>query len=128
MAFQDDTPDDNKPLDPAVERVRRKLMRFVFVNVALLMVALMAVVLALVYKSRTAAPTLPTPSSAPAVPSGEPVTADVAIPSGASVVSQTLDGDRLSVVLTLPSGGTSLLVIDVRSGQVVSRLRLVETP
>ena len=42
-----------KPLDPAVEKVRRKLVRFVAINLGLLFIALMAVVAALVYKSRT---------------------------------------------------------------------------
>ena len=50
-AFDDE---EEKPLDPAVEKVRRKLVRFVAINLGLLFVALMAVVAALVYKSRTA--------------------------------------------------------------------------
>ncbi len=108
MAIQDDTPDD-KPLDPAVERVRRKLMRFVFINVGLLMVALMAVVLALVYKSRTTQPAPAAPVAATTAPSGEPVAADIPVPAGATVISQALDGDRLSVVLQQPDGGTLLL-------------------
>ena len=52
-AFDDE---EEKPLDPAVEKVRRKLVRFVAINLGLLFIALMAVVGALVYKSRTAAP------------------------------------------------------------------------
>ena len=45
--------EEEKPLDPAVEKVRRKLVRFVAINLGLLFVALMAVVGAIVYKSRT---------------------------------------------------------------------------
>ena len=40
-AFDDE---DEKPLDPAVEKVRRKLVRFVAINLGLLFIALMAVV------------------------------------------------------------------------------------
>jgi hypothetical protein len=47
------TIDDNeeKPLDPAVEKVRRKLVRFVAINLGLLFLALMAVLAAVVYKT-----------------------------------------------------------------------------
>ena len=49
-AFDDE---EEKPLDPAVEKVRKKLVRFVAINLGLLFVALMAVVGAIVYKART---------------------------------------------------------------------------
>ena len=48
--------DDEKPLDPAAERVRRKLVRFMAINLGILFLALMAVVAALVYKSMTVPP------------------------------------------------------------------------
>ena len=50
-AFDDEK---DKPLDPAVEKVRKKLVRFVAINLGLLFLALMAVVGAIVYKSRNA--------------------------------------------------------------------------
>ena len=51
MALPPFDDDEDKPLDPAVEQVRRKLVRFVAINLGLLFIALMAVVGALVYKS-----------------------------------------------------------------------------
>ena len=48
--------ENDKPLDPAVEKVRRKLVRFVAINLAILLAALMAVAAAIVYKSRGGAP------------------------------------------------------------------------
>jgi hypothetical protein len=48
---------DTKPgqadeqLDPATERVRRKLVRFMAINLGILFVALMAVVIAIVYRA-----------------------------------------------------------------------------
>src|SRR5690606_16507642 len=43
--------DEEKPLDPAAENVRRKMLRFMFINLGILFLALMAVMIALVYKS-----------------------------------------------------------------------------
>ena len=54
---QDDK--DEKPLDPAAERVRRKMVRFMGINLGILFAAVMAVVLALVYKSVSTAPETP---------------------------------------------------------------------
>jgi hypothetical protein len=47
---QQDLDLEDKPLDPAVDRVRRKLVRFMAINLGLLFLALMAVVLAIVYR------------------------------------------------------------------------------
>ena len=66
--------DDEKPLDPAAERVRRKLVRFMAINLGILFLALMAVVAALVYKSMTV------PPEAPAVASDLPSAALAARP------------------------------------------------
>ena len=83
-AFDDE---QEKPLDPAVEKVRRKLVRFVAINLGLLFIALMAVVAALVYKSRTAAP--PATEIAVEAPSPEGIAEGrIELPAGARIVSQ----------------------------------------
>ena len=46
--------EDEKPLDPAAENVRRKLVRFMIINLGLLFLALMVVIGELVYKARNA--------------------------------------------------------------------------
>ena len=57
---------EDKPLDPAVERVRRKLVRFMAINLGLLFAALMAVVAAVVYKAgQTPAPARRTGTRSP---------------------------------------------------------------
>ncbi|TIW70991.1 MAG: fimbrial protein, partial [Mesorhizobium sp.] len=85
--------DEEKPLDPAAENVRRKLVRFMIVNLGLLFLALMVVIGALVYKARNA----PVAGSAPAgdvqVPAGASLSGDIVLPVGAKVVSQSLSGN-----------------------------------
>ena len=63
--------EEEKPLDPDIEKVRRKMIRFMGINLGLLFLALMVVVAALVYKSRKAAPPPPPTSEIP-VPAGSP--------------------------------------------------------
>lgn len=120
--------EEEKPLDPAVENVRRKLVRFVAINLGLLFLALMAVVGALVYKSATA-----TPPPAPAgeagmeVPSPEGIVEGrIPLPSGARIVSQSLSGNRLSLSLELSDGGRAIYIYDVASRRMVGRFAVVE--
>lgn len=111
--------EDEKPLDPAVEKVRKKLVRFVAINLGLLLLALMAVALAIVYKSRTAQPAGEV-SGGFAAP-GKVVEADIKLPAGASIVSQSLSGNRLSLDLKLSDGGRAILLYDLAERRVVGR-------
>jgi hypothetical protein len=108
-AFDDET--EEKPLDPAVERVRRKLVRFVAINLGILFVAVMAVVIALVYRNM---------SRQAAAPAGM-VQGTIALPSGARIVSQSLSGDRILVDAELTGGGRALFVYDIAANRMVGR-------
>jgi hypothetical protein len=117
--------EEEKPLDPAVENVRRKLVRFVAINLGLLFIALMAVVGALVYKSRTAAP----PATAVAVeaPSPEGIAEGrIPLPSGARIVSQSLSGNRISLALELADGSRAIYLYDVAERRLVGRFAVTE--
>lgn len=117
----DDT--EEKPLDPAAERVRRKLVRFVAVNLGLLFFAVMAVLIAVVYKSfdgdkpAEAVPELPAPD-------GAPLDLDLPLPAGAKVLGHALSGNRVSVDVELADGKRSLIVYDIAARRVVARIAL----
>ena len=114
------TEEEDKPLDPNVEKVRRKMVRFMAINLGLLFLALMVVVAALVYKSRTAAP--PTPASGDIqAPPGEPATGDIVLPPGSRVVSQSLSGNRISIDAELADGSRSIFVYDIGEKRLVGR-------
>jgi hypothetical protein len=121
-AFDDE---QEKPLDPAVEKVRKKLVRFVAVNLGLLFLALMAVVGAIVYKSRTEATAVPQASITDIpVPAGAVVEGEIALPAGARIVSQALSGDRLSLDVELPDGSHALIVYDLAQRRTVGRYKV----
>ena len=121
-AFDDD---EEKPLDPAVEKVRRKLVRFVAVNLGLLFIALMAVLAALVYKSRTAAP--PATELALEAPSPEGVIeGQIPLPDGARIVSQSLSGNRISLAIELHDGSRAIYLYDIGARRIVGRFAVTE--
>lgn len=116
------TDEEDKPLDPNVEKVRRKMVRFMAINLGLLFLALMVVVAALVYKSRTEAP----PAAGPITgdiqaPDGEPATGDIVLPPGSRVLSQSLSGNRISIDAELADGSRSIFVYDIGEKRLIGR-------
>lgn len=123
--FQHDE-EQEKPLDPAVERVRRKLVRFVAINLGLLFLALMAVVVAIVYRASraetppvAAAPELPLPAE------GGIAHGEIALPDGARVTGHALSGGRISLHVELAGGGRSIFVYDMAANRMVGRFDIV---
>ena len=119
--------EEEKPLDPAVENVRRKLVRFVAINLGLLFIALMAVVGALVYKSRTAAP--PPAVTGPGTDAPSPqgvIEGQIPLPSGARIVSHALSGNRIALSLELADGSRAIHLYDVAERRIVGRFAVTE--
>ncbi|RWE09082.1 MAG: fimbrial protein [Mesorhizobium sp.] len=122
MAAADE--DEEKPLDPEVEKVRKKLVRFVAINLGLLFLALMVVIAALVYKTRTAPPAAPHLAGDIQVPAGEPLTGDVVLPVGAKLISQSLSGNRVSIDAELADGSRAIFVYDITERRIVGRFSI----
>ena len=117
---------EDKPLDPAVEKVRRKLLRFVAINLGILFAALMAVVAALVYKSFDTAPQAPALASGEIpVPAGAVLEGEIGIPAGARIVSQGLSGGRISLELELADGSRAIHIYDLAERRTVGRFAIV---
>lgn len=116
-----------EPLDPAAERVRRKLVRFMAINLSILFVALMAVVIALVYRATTAGPDEETARSETAAPL-EMMEGDITLPAGARIIGQALSGNRLALHLRLENGGEAIFIHDIADGTIVGRFAIIEEP
>jgi hypothetical protein len=109
--FDDET--EEKPLDPAAERVRRKLVRFMAINLGILFAAVIVVLAALVYKSvRT--PTLPATS----------VDAEIALPAGAKMIGHGFANGQFSIDAELADGSRTIFVYDVAAQRMVGRYRV----
>jgi hypothetical protein len=123
--------DEDKPLDPAVERVRRRMARFMAINLGILFIAVMAVVAAIVYKLGRIGEPAPQPAAAGTVqpPSGEgPIEATIALPAGARLVGQTLSGNRLVLDAALADGGRAIFVYDIAERRMIGRFDIVTQP
>ena len=129
MAGAADEDEREKPLDPAVERVRGKLVRFMLINLGLLFVALMAVVIAIVYRAGgkdtppvAAVPELPAPAP------GEMLAGDIVLPEGARIAGHALSGSHISLDLLLKDGGRAIYIYDTASRSLVGRFDIAYKP
>jgi len=121
--------DEDKPLDPAVERVRRRLARFMAINLGILLLAVMAVAAAIVYKlGRIGEPARGGVAGA-LLPSGEGMaTGRIALPEGARLTGQALSGDRLLLNAALADGGSAIFVYDIAERRMIARLDISAQP
>ena len=114
-----DQDDAEPPLDPAAERLRRRLARLLAISGGFMVLGFIAVFAAIVYKlggrdlGRDGAP------------AGSVVTADIPTPPGSRLVGADLAGDRALLRLELPDGGVSLVLVDLPSGAVMGRYGIV---
>lgn len=119
---------DEKPLDPALERVRRKLLRLLVISIGIMFTGLMAVLIAIVYKITSGSPgagQTPRPAMAVRLPGDDSVlTGNIVLAAGARVISQTVSGSQLSVLTEGPDGGQAIMVYDMNSGRVIARFTI----
>lgn len=109
------------PLDPAAERLRRKLVRLLLGSGLIMMLGLIAVFAAIVYKTGLLGSD--TVRRTPAAQVAAEAT--IRVPPGARLVSADLDAAQ--ALLTFDSAeGTTMLLVDLASGAVIGRYRLAE--
>lgn len=111
-------PDEEKPLDPAVERIRKRMQRTMIVSISIMLIGLMAVLGAIVYKlGKYGEKTTPAvASSAPLqVPTMADITGQIDIPDGAKILSATKDGWQILLTLQLADGKQQLWLYDIAS-------------
>jgi hypothetical protein len=127
MAVNTET-EEEKPLDPATERVRRKMVRLLVVSIGVMMVGLMAVLGAIVYKigntgdtDRSGAGAETANGSIPVEPGFE---GRVDLPQGAEIISTALDGDNILLQLRLAQGGRQFVIHSISRNRIIARLML----
>lgn len=121
--------DEEQPLDPASERLRRRLVRFMAINLAVVFGLLLIVVGALVYRNMRADPPAQPPEAGVRAPEGEGVlTGNIALPAGARIASQSLSGERLSVEAELSDGRRAIFLYDTRLARIIARFDVTVAP
>ena len=109
----EDEKDAEKPLDPAVERLRRKMVALLAVSLGFLFLALMTVLGVIIYRTQT--------DDAPAERLQAPVS--IALEPGARVTETDLDGDRLAIRIE-DASGSRILVYSIATGDRIAEFQL----
>ncbi|WP_198598203.1 hypothetical protein [Mangrovicella endophytica] len=112
-----DDRDEERPLDPATERLRRKMVRLLAVSIGVMLAGVMAVLAAVVYKATERSDDTVLPLVAGA-------TATIQLPAGTRVLDSDLDGSRILLRVAAGSGAERLIVADVTSGSILSEVTL----
>ena len=109
------TDEADAPLDPALERVRRKMIRLLAISIGIMFIGLIAVLASVVYRTsgRTGLP-----------PDGRGV---IALPAGSQVREIALDGGR-ALLRVEASGRQELRLIDMASGAALAVYALGAEP
>ncbi len=115
--------EEDKPLDPEMEKVRRKMVRLLGVSIAIMFVGVMAVLAGVVYKivqpGEETAQDLPV-ASVDASPL--PARVQAGLPVGFVVESVSLDGSRVLFYGRGSDGANKALILDITTGHIVSQI------
>ena len=109
------TDDAEAPLDPAVERLRRRMLRLLVVSIGTMLVAVMAVLGTVVYKAGSRAPALPAGPLA------------LRLPPNGGILDMALDGERALLRVARIGGGETLLMVDLPRAAVTAEIAIEGT-
>ncbi|WP_343312715.1 hypothetical protein AAIB41_07645 [Brucella sp. BE17] len=134
QGYYQDQPSE-PPLDPAMERVRRKMIRLLAVSIGVMLIGLMAVLVAVVYKINRAPDETPVEEARTDIPgqtAAQPVKPEppkliesqLNLLPGTRLLSQSISGDHLSLETLLPDGGTELVIYDYRESRIIGRIKM----
>ncbi|OJF92242.1 hypothetical protein [Pararhizobium antarcticum] len=117
---------EEKPLDPAMENVRRKMIKLQVVSVGVMLVMLMAVLGTIVYKVTRPSGGPSSQASSASVPSDAPVAGIAALPAGFTVSDVALADGQILFYGSLAGGERKAFVVDIANGRIVADI-LVKT-
>ncbi len=112
--------DDDKPLDPEVENIRRRMMRLLVVSFGSMLIGLMAVLGAIVYKINTAEDDVAPATNVQQLVPGELAKGNINLPKGATLVSSSLSGLQVLLTVKYADGSLHLIVFDMKNAKIVA--------
>jgi hypothetical protein len=113
------------PLDPALEKVRRKMVRLLIVSSLVIIVGLMAVVYSIVYRVNKLAPAAEPVATAPlSEPAVTEARQSVTLPAGFTVESTSLSGNRVVLFGTMADGRKHIVIHDIGTGKTLTEIEI----
>ena len=116
---------EDKPLDPVMENVRRKMMRLQLVSGDIMLLMFMAVLAAIVYKINTRDGKPEAVASAAgglAVPSDAPVKATATLPDGFAVSAVSQAGGQILFYGVMADGVRKAFLFDIATARTVAEI------
>ncbi|MFM2280027.1 MAG: hypothetical protein RLZZ444_2258 [Pseudomonadota bacterium] len=115
--------EEEKPLDPAMEKVRRKMVRLLFISSSAIVLALMTVLGSIVYKANrnSTASTVSADRAAPAeaIPAARQ---EIVLPAGFTIDSTSLSGNRLLLSGKMADGSRKIIIQDIGTGKPLTEI------
>ncbi|CAH0341646.1 hypothetical protein [Rhizobium sp. CECT 9324] len=126
MSHVDQENQDEKPLDPVMEGVRRKMIKLQLISGGIMAVMFMAVLVAIAYKltRNDGAPAVATQTAPFLVPSDQPLTVTANLPAGFKVVSTSLSGNQILIYGETTGAERKALVLDLSVGRIIADITL----
>ncbi len=125
MAHLEEDEQEEKPLDPAMENVRRKMIKLQLVSGGIMMLMFMAVLAAIVYKvTRPDGTEQPVASPGLAIPADQPLSLTANLPAGLTVLSSDLSNNQILFYGTMADGSRKALVFDLSVGRIIADVTL----
>lgn len=122
--------DEDEPLDPIMEKVRVKMVRLLGVSIGLMLLALITVLGAVVYKISQGSESSEIEGDDNSVSSSQVSTAplledlEVDLPEGARVVSSSISNNQIMFDLRMVDGERQFWIVNLQTGKVVSRVKI----
>lgn len=122
--------EDEKPLDPEMEKVRRKMVRLLGVSLGIMSIGIMAVLAGVIYKINDNREDEDTTADAAivALNSGHILALqdemDVVLPLGFQIRDIDLDGQYAAIFGTDSDGQDMLLIVDLPQAAIISQVLL----
>ena len=115
---------EEKPLDPVMENVRRKMIRLQLVSGGIMLLMFMAVLAAIVYKitTRDGKPQAAGASSSLVIPSDAPVKATAALPDGFAVSAVSQSNGQILFYGVMSDGARRAFLFDIAAGRTVAEI------
>jgi hypothetical protein len=127
MAHIDDENPEDKPLDPVMEGVRRKMVKLQLISGGIMAVLFLAVLVSIFYKltrDEGGAEPVATTSQPFAVPSDQPLSLIANLPAGFRVVQTSLSGSQMLIYGETADGARKAYVFDLSLGRIIADVTL----
>ncbi|WP_273760426.1 hypothetical protein [Bartonella sp. ML70XJBT.G] len=116
------------PLDPAVERVRKKLMRLMIVSIAITLILMLAVLFGVVYKIiATGSSAKQTELLSSHHKNKETLHHTLSLPQNTQILSQSLSEHNISLKILTSDGQTKFMIYNYHSGTLIAVLSVDTT-